>query len=108
MAVAFSAFVTASIVRAEPIASMTSAAMAATWGAAAEVPQKGSRTLVDTQSTPVTSGLGRAWNVGNTIDDGPAELYGSISVGVTASVAATVTTSGTAAWPKMLPATTLN
>src|SRR5215471_7455004 len=105
MAVALSAFVTASMVPAAPIACMTSAATPATWGAAAEVPQKGSKTLVDTQSTPVTSGLGRAWNAGKRIDVGPAELYGSISDGIAASVAATVTTSGTAAWPKMLPAT---
>src|SRR5262245_2746976 len=108
MAVALSALVTASMVPAAPIASMTSAATPATWGAAADVPQKGSRTLVETQSTPVTSGLGRAWNEGNVIEVGPAELYGSISVGASASVAATVRTSGTVTWPKRLPARTLN
>src|SRR5262249_20998488 len=58
--------------------------------------------------TPVRSGFARTWTDGKKIVDGPAELYGCTVDGLLAGEAATANTSGTAAWPTMLPALLLN
>src|SRR5262245_58568702 len=88
-----------------PILCNRIAATAATWGAAAEVPQKGfqSGRLVATQSAPVRSGLRRTSIEGMNSVTGPCELKGSMVAGSSAGAAATVSTSGTAEWPKIAP-----
>src|SRR5581483_8484450 len=79
---------------------IASAATAAAWGAAAEVPKNGLSPLLGervvwTPSLPVRSGWGRTWNVGKSSRLSPSELNGSWVVGSLAGDAATARVSGT-------------